>query len=205
MTIDDILVDLLEEVGEDSDDSTEKARMLRFLKSALRRLPTHVRDRTILGHSTATLSANSSSIDLSSEITDFVKERFVWKEDSGEREPITVDPSGKFHEVVDTIETGEPQLCHFYGKVVEFNNVADVDYVIGFEYWKAVWNVTTASTFAGGDDLIEPVKDIAKYYYYSSEDDDERARGHLNVGMGAIAELDAQYMEREIGTHVEES
>jgi len=199
MIIQDIRDEIVAEVGQDSEDTTMLANMLTFIKSALRKIPRHVKDRTITTISYATLSAGDYSMDLPS---NFIRERRVWRMESGNRKEIGKLPFDTFATRINEDSSGPVSSYRIYGKTIEFDVKTASDEVIYIEHFKSVWDVALDDTFHGNDDLVELVKEHTKAIYYESVEDNARAQMHLALAKDEERQVTADFMADEIGDHV---
>lgn len=201
MTINDILTEIITTVGGDVDDSEGRAKMLVCLKGAIRKVPRMLRDRSLIKTSTVALTAGSDNASLPS---DFMEELNIWYVSSGRRIMIDKpDTRREFHIGKDEINSGKPSLYIVSGKVIYFDRKADETINVLIEHFMHAYNVTTSDTFAGSDNLIEPIKDLCKGIYYSEyEEDASRGDTLKALAMKEIDNLEANYIAQEQGGHV---
>ena len=81
MTINDIISEIIEEVGGSTSDTVLSAKMLSFFKAGYRRLPAFVRDRNFLSEGTINLLTGSDTASLDG-LGGFVREREVWYQEA---------------------------------------------------------------------------------------------------------------------------
>lgn len=204
MLISTMITEIISETGGDTSDTTLQTLIYGFIKSAMRRLPRHTRTRLLIDTSYATLSSGSHYIyPLPS---DFIKERYVYYINNGNRINIPKLSFDDFNSQFNSTATGSPQSGYrIIGDKVEFLRSADQDYVIYIEYFKSVDEIATTDGFFGSSDMIEIVKDGAKYYYFDYEEDDKKATEKLALFKAGLDKLEADYLSDEIPDYVEES
>lgn len=207
MLISAIITEIVLEVGGDSSDSTFSTNMLTFLKAGLRRIPAFIRDRVFITIDSVTLSSGSATASLSGLASGLVKERAVWYVgDNNARIPIHRPPSiNFFHENYNPSGSGAPQFYHIYGSTIEFDKKANQAYTIGLDYFKEVSSIVAGDTFIGNEQMLEAVKDFCKMVYYRGyEEDEAKASQFERTGKELIAQLQEEYEDQELGTHIEE-
>lgn len=204
MLISEIRDEIISDVGGDPSDTGLQAVMLNCIKDGLGRLPSALRQRSLTAVASLTLAAGASTIDLST-TTDFVKERLAWREESGNRQEIYYLNQGVLSSYKSS-SLGSPQYFNIRGKTMEFDRPADVAYTIYLDYFKSIRSVVATDTFAGNEDLITAVKDLAKFVYYTDYcEDATKGAVHMAAAEKILLELDADFIEKEFGGHVEEA
>lgn len=203
MTIQAIVNEIITETGGDTTDTDLYTKMFGFLKAALRRLPRFVLTRTLLVTSSVSLSALANSASLPA---GFVKERFVYRKDTGGQK-IEIKHSNyeEFNRVNNDL-TGSIYFYDIIGKTIYFDHKAETADTIYVECFKNdVSSLANSDNFFGNDDEIETVKDLTKYIYYKDyeEDMEKAAASKQDAGLG-IATMKSDYM-RQQQSHVEEA
>jgi hypothetical protein len=208
LTIDNILDEIVEEVGGDTADTTFKTLMLRFLKEGIRHVPAFIKSRLFIALGTRTLAATSTSVSLSALSPGFIAERSVWwVTTENKRDTIfRANSHHHFNSIYNPAATGSPRIYRVYDKTMEFDRTADQSYTIGIEYFKEVSAVTTTDTFFGDDSLLSAVKHFCKMVYYGDyEEDSEKRDKHEDQGGAIIRQLQGDYEAQEMGGQVEAS
>lgn len=206
MTVNDLVTEAMDEVGADSTDSTLEAKFLKFFKSTLRRLSLKARNRFLTNIISKTLASAAQTITLNT--TDyFNRERHIYREASGRRIPIDKIGSVRtFDANYSSSNSGAPQFYRWYNElIIEFDRAADQEYTILIDAFVEVDAVTLATTWTASTAVAEIIKDGVKWYYaiYNEEsglDPDKFQR----LFVDGIAELDSQYMNDEMPSHIEE-
>lgn len=202
MLISEIRDEIIDEVGQDNTDTIIQGKIFNFIKSALRKLPRHLRDRCLITISYATLSSGEYSLSVP---PTFVSERQIWYTDGGERKDIEKVDRPQFNSLFNENTTGVPQYYSIFGKMIEFDRKANQDYTIECEFFKSPGDVALADAFFGGDDLVEIIKDLVKGIYYGDyEEDAQKASIHLQLAQVGLEEGCAAYLEEEFGGHVKD-
>jgi hypothetical protein len=204
MTIQEIRDEIVEEIGGDSADTTLLTRIFNVIRSAMRRLPKHVISRTLASIESVSLSAGNNSTTLP---TTFIKETYVYRKGAdGNKITITKSSADRFNEINDT-ESGDIQRYRILGKTIYFDRktiAADTIYIECFK--SQVGSLALSSDFFGNDDEVETVKSLAKMIYYRDyEEDKEKADDHKSDAAVGMAAMKADYMIKELPSHVEES
>lgn len=201
MTINDILTEIITEVGGDIADTDFRAKMLVFITGALRKVPRKLRDRSLITTSTMALTLNSDNVALPS---NFVEELNVWYLDEAGRRVIIEQPVTRtdFH-LLRTTGQAKPSLYIITGKNIYFNCPADAAITVYIEHFATIYNVSLSDVFGGSDSLIEPVKELCKGIYYSDYEEDQ-AKGDRKLMQAAsdLADLESDYMQQETGGHI---
>jgi len=208
LTIDEVLNELISEVGGDTTDAAFKTKMLGFMKAGIRHIPVFMRSRLFLTLGTSTLSAGDFSIDLSALNPGFIKERAVWWVTSESKRELIWQPNSnrQFNDIFSPNASGNPRVYRIYNKTMEFNRKADKEYTIGIEYFKEVSAVAVDDTFFGDDSLLEAVKHFTKMVYFGDYEKDRQSKAdHQRDGEKIIFELKADYEVQEMGGYVEGS
>lgn len=203
MTVEEIIDDVIAEVVADVDSSA----MLRYFKSALRRIPANIRSRMFLAEDTLTLAANSYTLDLTELSPSFSKERAIWYVDSnGRRIPITNPPSPDFfHRNFNPSGYGKPVYFRIYKRTLNFDKRSDESLTIGFDYFKKVSEIETDDEIED-ESLIEGAKEYCKMAYFRDyEEDLNKAAEHERIGKEIILGIQSDYEEDESGNRVEET
>ena len=206
LTIDNVLDELIKEVGGDTTDSDFKDDMFGFMKAGIRHIPAFIRSRLFIALDTKALAASAYSIDLSTLDPGFIKERAVWwVTTEGKRDPIDrANSNSEFNQLFAPNSNGSPRVYRVYDKTMEFDRSANIQYTIGLEYFKEVSAIETADTFFGDDSLLEAVKHFTKMVYYGDyEEDKVKKDSHQKDGGDIIFELEGDFEAQEMGGYVE--
>lgn len=204
VTLQEMAVEICTEVGGDTSDTTLLAKIVIFIKSALRKFPLYTRNKYLIDTKTATLSSGSASVTIPSGL---IEVRDCYYVSDNLRVRIEKLSYEKFNDEYSPGGSGAPEYYRIVGNTVEFNHPAAQDYTIYFEgKVSSVDSMTSSSTFGGSDEVVEVVKDGAKAIYYLTYTEDEQ------IGMifeakfkDGLNTLDAQYMTQDLSSHVEES
>ena len=208
LTIDNILDEIIAEVGGDTTDSAFKTLMLGFMKTGIRHIPALIRSRLFITIQTKTLAALAYSIDLSSLDPGFIKERAVWwVTTENKRQAINLANShSQFNDIFNQNANGTPRVYRVYDKTMEFDRSANQQYTIGIEYFKEVSAISTSNTFFGDDSLLAAVKHYTKMVYYGDYEEDEvKQNRHERQGGKIIFELEGDFEAQEMGGYVEQT
>ena len=200
MLISDIITEIITEVGGDVSDSALIAKMLIFVKGALRRFPLFARSRLLYVTSYATLPAGVNYITTP---TYFLDERLVWYEENGQRKVIDKVTDDVFARNVNNQVSGPPRYYHIANNVIEFNVNNDVERVIYVEHLGEVDNVTASSDFFGSTDMLEILKDGAKATYYSDYvEDAQKGNSKFSLFSEGLKKLTERHMIETCGGHI---
>ena len=203
MKISEMITEVIDEVGQDSEDTTLTAKFLNYCKASIRRLPSKTRERTVITISSATLIAGNGALTLPS---NFIGERQVWYLESGERKEIHKKIADEFNYIKNESTLGVPEFYRIFAKYIEFDVNALSDMTIEIEHFKDVSDgLATTDDFFGNVDLIETIKDLMKFYYFTYKQQYDIAGGFFNNARDQLSDADAEFMEEELGSHVEES
>jgi len=206
MLISEIRDEIISEVGGDTSDTTLQSLILTFMKGALRIFPAKARSRILVGIDTMTLSSGANTASAPSGFIKEVSDQSVWRLNGGNRETIFRYQRDNFQEVYSSETTGNPKYFRVYAKTFEFDRKADQDYTIYVEHFKEISSIVAGDTFVGNDTELAAMKELAKkIYYFDYEEDKGRGETSLAIANDLLQDIDAMYMEEELGTHVEES
>jgi hypothetical protein len=206
MLISEIRDEIIQEVGGDTADTTLASLMLGFIKGGLRILVTKARSRVLVGISTMTLSSGSNTATAPTGFIKEVSDQSVWRVSQGDRISILKYQRDNFQEIFSSESTGTPTYYRVYAKTFEFSRKADQDYTIYVEHFKEISDVAAGDTFVGNDTELAALKELAKkIYYFDYEEDKGRGETTMAIANDLLSEIDADYMEQELGSHVEES
>lgn len=206
LTIDNVLDEIIGEIGGDTTDTAFKATMLSFMKSGIRHIPVSLRSRLFIALSTKTLAVSAYSVDLSTLSPGFQSERAVWwVTDESKRQPITLAVSNaQFNRIFAPNATGSPKVYRVYDKTMEFDRSANIEYTIGIEYFKDVSVIVVDDTFFGDDSMLAAVKHFTKMGYYGDyEEDRTKKLDHQKDGNKIVFELEGDAEAKEMGGQVE--
>lgn len=210
MTLEEIRDEIVTDLGLDPADEESNARVLTFIKAGLRRLPRHVRDRALTTIASDTLEAGNYTMCMPA---NFAKERELWHERDGKRIRIQRATNQQaFHDEINKSAYGQPDTYRVVGKTIEFNRRADQNYTIYIDYHKVtsinndLTSVDEDDTFAGREDMVETFKELVKGLYIKDyEEDPQRAAGYLSIAQTELQKMSDDYMEQEMGGHIEEA
>jgi len=203
MLISEIITEVIDEIGGDSEDSTLSAKLLTFAKGALRRFPLLCRDRLLYATSYATLEAGENTLSVPTYFLAGKGPKAVWYEESGRREIIHKLTDEKFIDYYNSEATGVPRYYHIASGTIEFDVKSNVDRVIYFNHLCEVDDITATSVFFGSSDMIEILKDGIKATYYTDYTEDTTGRGDKKAAQfeDGLNKLDSRYMREFLGTH----
>jgi len=225
MKFNEILAEIIIEVGGDITDVEFGNKILIFIKTGIRRIPAFIRDRLFVAEDTATLTSGTNTIDLDDLDPGFVRERVVWYESSGKRVIINRAKNVEwFHSLYNSNSSGKPFCYLIQGSTIKFDKLSDENLTVGFDYVAELSetgqllleggglvlsedgghiNLTADEEFFGHEQLVEAVKDFAKMIYYRDyEEDEEKAREHERMGKEIIQRLEEEYEIQELGGHI---
>lgn len=206
MIISEIVNEIIEETVSDLSD----IKMLVYLKSGMRFVPSFIRSRFLLEEGTINLLLGASTVSLNGLSVSMTRERNVWYlDDQGERMPILNPPSSEyFHRnLISNAGLGKPAFYRIFGKTMQFDKKADSNVTIGLDYFKEISKgLLLNDNFIGDETLIEGIKCFAKGEYYSQyEEDLEKGREYERKGKEIISVIDEEYQDKEFGGYVEET
>ena len=205
MTVNQIIAEIIEEIGGDTTDLTLASKMLGFFKAGYRRIPAIARDRNFLGEATFTLPVGESLVTIG--IPGFIRERQVWFQgDNLIHIPIYRAPSDQYwHKVITPNAPGKPFYYRIYSRTFQVDKKADTNLLIGMDYFKSVSDLVGTDTFEGDEQIIECAKDFCKMVYYRDyEEDNGKATDHERTGRDLAQKLEEAYEEQELGGYVDE-
>lgn len=206
MTINDIISEIIEEVGGSTSDTVLSAKMLSFFKAGYRRLPAFVRDRNFLSEGTISLLTGSDTASLDG-LDGFVREREVWFQgDNLVHIPIYKPPSNQYwHKVITPNASGKPFYYRIYNRTIQVDKKASQNLVIGIDYFKAVSAITGTDTWYPDEQVLEAAKHFCKMVYFSDyEEDATKARENERRGKEIAQILEEEYEVQELGSYVDE-
>lgn len=206
MTINEVITEIITEVGGDPSDSTLTAKMFGFFKAGYRRIPALIRDRNFLAEGTITVSSGSDKGDLTS-LPGFIREREVWFQgDNLIHIPIYRPPSTQYwHKVITPNASGKPFYFRIYGKTIQLDKKADKDLLVGFDYFKEVSAIELTDTWDADEQIMEAAKDFCKMVYFGSyEEDEAKASRFERQGKDIISRLEEEFEVEELGGYVDE-
>jgi hypothetical protein len=205
MLISEIRDEMIEEMALDSSDDTVLSVILTCIKGAIRRFATFAKSRKIVTTAELTLTIDTNYVSLPA---DFISEREdgVYYKVDGKRTRILRYHGSNYNELNTTIK-GNPSYYWIIGNTIYFDKTAEETKTIYVEHFKDESDVSLSDTFYGSAPEIEIIKDLAKYTYYSDYDEDSNklADKKLALAKAGIDVMDAQYMVKELPTHVEEA
>lgn len=202
MQISEIRDEIISEVGGDVTDSDLQAKVLGFMKSALRRFPRFTRNRMLRSQKTATLAAGAQTVAVPSGVVDILQAFYVT---DGRREEITRPKLARFNEEYRTNVTGHPNYFIVRGATVEFDRLADQAYTIHFECNAEIDAVAAGDTWAYSSDRAEILKDGAKAYYFGYVEDEAKEGKSFQLFKAGLDALEREYSREETADHVEEA
>lgn len=204
MTIQEIRDEIVEEIAGDSSDTDLLTRIFNVIKAAIRRLPKHVISRTLATIESVSLVAGDNNAPLP---TGFIKESYVYRKGAdGNKIKINKASADRFNEINDTTP-GDISEYRIIGKTMYFDKKTISAETIYIECFKSqVGSLALSSTFFGNDDEVETIKSLSKMIYYRDyEEDKEKSDDHKADAGTGIAKMNADYMIRELPSHVEEA
>jgi len=203
MTVQEIRDEIIVEIGGDSSDTTLLANILQFIKTGLRRFPLFSKQRLLLTTKYATLSAGEQTLTLPS---DFISERAIYHVKSGKRKRIEKQYTNTFNDSFSSDASSDTISGYrIIDDYIEFTVKAETTLTIYIEYYKEVDDVSLTDTFFGSSAMAEVTKDFAKYYYFMYEEDENKANHFIALAGAGLRELDAQKLEEELPSYVEEA
>ena len=203
MTVQEIRDEIIVEIGGDSSDTTLLANILQFIKTGLRRFPLFSKQRLLLTTKYATLSAGEQTLTLPS---DFISERAIYHVKSGKRKRIEKQYTDTFNDSFSSDASSDTISGYrIIDDYIEFTVKAETTLTIYIEYYKEVDDVSLTDTFFGSSAMAEVTKDFAKYYYFMYEEDENKANHFIALAGAGLRELDAQKLEEELPSYVEEA
>lgn len=205
MIINDILAEIISEVGGDASDTTLTTKMLGFFKAGYRHLPAFCRDRNFLGQDTLIVTSGTSTGDLD-DIDGFIREREVWfVGDNLIHIPIYKPPSTMYwHKVVTPNSQGKPFYYRIYDRTIELDKKAAGDLTIGIDYFKAVSVITGTDTWKADEQVLEAAKHFCKMIYWQYEEDEAKAAREGSLAKALADKLEEEYEVEELGGFVDE-
>ena len=206
MTVNDVIAEIVNEVGGDASDTTLSAKMLGFYKAGMRRIPAFVRDRAFATVAEYALTSASNTVDLAN-FPGFIREREIWfRGDNLIHITVYKPPSLQyFHKILTPNSSGKPFYYRIYGQTLQFDKKADAGLVIGMDYIKEISAITGADEVAYNEEIIEACKHFCKMVYFSDYEEDEgKASQNERRGKDIIARLEENYEEQEQGSYVDE-
>jgi len=203
MLISEIITEVIEEVGGDSEDSTLSSKMLTFAKGALRRFPLFCRDRLLYTISYATLEAGENTLSVPTGFIASKGAKSVWYESSGRREVIGKLTDEAFAKYYNSESSGVPQYYRISAGTIEFDVKSSSDLVIYIEHSCEVDDVEVGDEFFGSSDMVEILKDGMKATYYTDYTEDTTGRGDKKAAQfeDGLNKLDNRYITEFLGTH----
>lgn len=205
LTIEQVITEIVTEVGGDTTDDDFAAIMLVFFKSGIRKFPTFIRDRLLLVIEELTLSSGDQSLDLTTLTKGFLKENHVWWVGTNDnRLPIIPPPYREyFNRIYNTSGVGKPIYYVINEKTMLFEKKTDQDITVGIEFFKEISNVSTTDLFFGDERTLEACKELCKQGYFLDYEEDERKSVlHGNESQRLLIQLEADYEDQEMGGHI---
>lgn len=204
MLISDIRDEIISEIGQDTSDTDFQTKMLKYMKSALRRFPRFARNRMLVSTKSGSLSAAASTMSLPDTI---VSVRKCWYQTTDNRRvEITRPGTDTFTEEYRGNGSGAPNYFIVRQDTVEFDRPADQAYTIYFESFIEIDDVAAGDTWAHSNDRAEILKDGAKMNYYVQDAEDmEKGSFYADLFAKNLKLLEAEYLREEFPDYVEES
>lgn len=203
MTVQNLIDEIVSDIGGDTDDSDFETKVLGFIKNALRRLPEKARARSIVSKKTVALASGDQTASIPST---FLQERAVWYETDGKRKNIEVVRDTKRFNTFYTSSVGYPDKCRIYGGIIEFSRPTDAAYTVYVDCFIEIDDVESGDTFGFDSSIAEIVKEGAKYYYFHDYvEDEEKGKNKLLIFNDGLKSIDHKYQREELPDHVEES
>lgn len=205
LTIEEVITEIVTEVGGDTSDTTFAATMLVFLKSGMREFPAFVKDRLLLTIEQLTLSTNTQELDLTTLTAGFLKENHVWWLGSTNNRLQIIPPPYReyFNQIYNTSGLGKPIYYIVNGKTMYFEKKTDEDITVEIEFFKEISDITTTDTFFGDERTLQACKHLCKKGYYQDyEEDRTKYLDHKRDAFDLMLELEADYEDQEQGGHI---
>lgn len=196
MLVSDLVKEITDVTGDA--DSTTQDKILIFVKDALRRIPRFAKHRSIINRTTLSLSNNAQTVSISS-LTDFFEEYSMWIEVDGRREFIIKPNKDEFNKIYSSNATGRPQLFRIISNAntIEFERKADQAYTITFEYLGTSSVITTGTTLAFRDDVIEVLKDLTWVGVYKDREEEKKQSDAELLGAIGLERLEVEFHRQE--------
>lgn len=206
MLISDIITEIMTDVGADLSDTVLTGKMLTFLKGGLRMIPVKARSRLLTAVSSVSLAENGYSVAVPTGFRKEVSDQSLWYVEGGSREPIIKYQRDDFTQIFNDTVLGPPKYFRIIGSTIEFDRRSEVARTIYVEHFKDISSVVAGDTFVGDDSLISAAKLLTKHIYFNDyEEDESRGKTALALAQDILQEIDSEYMENELGSHVEEA
>ena len=205
LLISEVVDEIINEVGNDTDDSTLVTKMFGFFKAGMREVPTFARQRLVITDETMSLAASAQTLDLTGLTYGFSKETNVWRQGTnGARIPIYRPPSRSyFHRLYQTGYPGKPSYYIISGKTMRFDKKADEALTIGIEYFKEISDIETTDTFFGDESLLQACKWLCKEVYYRGYEEDKAKADDARINADRIIfELECDFEAQELGLSI---
>jgi len=203
MTFEDLIDEIVGQVGGDADDTALRAKMLVNIKSALRRFPTFSKDKVFQEQKSGTLTSGSRTMALPAGIVE-VSNIYCRRNDRNE----LIEQPGEqvFNSKVNASGSGYPLFAIIRGSTVEFDQAADQNYTIYFESFIEIDDVEEADTWIGSSSDAETLKDGAKYYYYLyQEEGASLAAEYKSNFITALNKMEIAFSRKNTPNYVEEA
>jgi len=196
MTVQELITEITDVTGDS--DSTTEAKILIFIKDALRRIPRFAKERSIINRTTLSLAADAQNLDIST-LTDFFEEYAMWIEVDGRREPIVRASKDRFNRLYSSNAVGRPQIFRIISNAntIEFERKADQAYTVTFEYLGNSSLVTTATTLQFRDDINLILKDLTWVGVYKDREEESKQRDAEALSIAGLAELESAFHRQE--------
>lgn len=201
MTISEMRDEIIVDLGLDDEDSDVLAKVLAWIKQALRKLPLYARDRLLITTKSATLAASSNSLELPS---DFINERYVYRVSGSARIEIRKQSYESFHASHSTSGSGNPNTYMIKDGVIYFDRSESEAETVYLEYFQDESGVSLTTDFFGSTDIAEIIKDLAKSYHFEYEEDYEGADRYIVKATDGFRRLDERYQAEELSGYIEE-
>lgn len=210
MLMSDLVTEVIGEIGGDSDDTALAIRIFGYMKAGMRILPAIVRSRTITSRQSFVLPANNYSYNLALLSPSFIRERdsmaFSYVDPNGKEQGIVRLGSDEFKQSKDQGAQAYPKFFNIGNRTVYFDRAAPLALTINVDYFCGLTdNLISSSTFTLGEDQIELVKFLTKMVYYEYQEDDTKHDRNLAKAKTMWEELEARYIEDELGDFPAES
>jgi len=196
MTVQELITEITDVTGDS--DSTTEAKILIFIKDALRRLPRFAKERSVINRTTLTLANDAQTVSISS-LVDFFEEYSMWIEVDGKRQMIVKISKDRFNEIYSSEATGRPQFFRIISNAntIEFERKADQAYTVTFEYLGNSSVVTTATTLQFRDDINLILKDLTWVQVYEDREEDEKRNRALERAVSGLQQLEDAFHRQE--------
>lgn len=206
MTIQDIIDEVIQQVGGDVDDTELSTKLLIDAKSALRRFPIFRKTGICKSIASGSLYSAASTMTKPSGVVQIIGD--AWIEENGNRfEIIHEKNEANFRDIYRGSSSGRPQYFHLVANsnTIEFDRKADQAYTVYFPALISIANITAATVWSYTDEEAEILKDGIKMNYYDTEEDDTLSSKFEARFSAGLAKLEEKWMREEYPDYIEEA